>query len=195
MKTFGIKNSKCKSEFKKFFKKYHNKEIGLRRFEKIFCYKAIYDENEIDNFNDGKDKVRHKIIFDFVKRIIGGTENSYDSNELVDIIIDNDQYNKAIKDIAKNSIYFKNEEKNRALFFKTKGKYKPINDKNQMYYIKTIQSLLSLYCINLGIHKRIRKNKELMYTYLLSVDKQIKNIVEYKHNEINTVNKFKNLFD
>jgi hypothetical protein len=40
--------------------------------------------------------------------------------DLTDIIIDNDQYIRAISDISKNSIYFKNEEKNRALFFKAK---------------------------------------------------------------------------
>jgi hypothetical protein len=149
MKTFGIKNTKNKDDFKEFFKEYQNKEINLRRFEKIFCYKAIYDDNEIDNFNDGKDKARHKIIFDLINRLLCQNETNYNSDELVDIVIDNDQYVKAINDIAKNSIYFKNEEKNRALFFKTKGKYKPICDNNKQYYINTVQSLLSTYCINL----------------------------------------------
>jgi len=32
--------------------------------------------------------------------------------------------------LSTNSIYFKNEEKNRVLFFKSKGKMNPLSDKN-----------------------------------------------------------------
>lgn len=180
-KTFGIKKVKNKEEFIICFNEFCDKEIILRRFEKLFSYKIIYEDDEYDNFNDGKDKVRHRIIFDLIDRITEQNSRIYNSDELLNIVIDNDQYVRAIEDISKNSIYFKEEEKNRALFFKSKDKMKPINEKNQIYYMRVIQSLLNSYGINFVRGKRIRENKKLGYSYSLSVDKQIKNIVDHKH--------------
>lgn len=57
-KTFGIKSTKSKEEFIKFFNGFSDKEIVLRRFEKIFGYKTVYDDNEYDNFNDSKPKYK-----------------------------------------------------------------------------------------------------------------------------------------
>ena len=178
MKTFGLTNSKNKKSFINFYKKYNGKENIVKRYEKIFGYKMIYDEQEIDNFNDGKDKSRHIIIFDIINRLINKNKKKYTSDELIDIVIPHDQYIQAINDITKNSIYFKNEDKNRALFFKSKN----INTKkNNIYYMKTIQSILILYGINFKIHKRIRINSKLQYEYCLSVDEQIKNIIDFKY--------------
>lgn len=178
MKTFGLTNSKNKKSFINFYKKYNGKENIVKRYEKIFGYKMIYDEQDIDNFNDGKDKSRHIIIFDIINRLINKNKKKYTSDELIDIVIPHDQYIQAINDITKNSIYFKNEDKNRALFFKSKN----INTKkNNIYYMKTIQSILILYGINFKIHKRIRINNKLQYEYCLSVDEQIKNIIDFKY--------------
>lgn len=193
-RTFGIKYTKNKKMFKEFYDKYKDKEIHLRRYEKLFGYKDTYKGHDIDNFNDGKDKSRHKIIMDLVDRLMGQNQKFYDSNELVDIEIDNDQYIKAMEDISKNSIYFKNEEKNRALFFKKKGKIKPMDEKNKQFYANMVQSILGSYCIDLNRDKRSRKNKKRGFKYSLSVDKQIKNIVEYKHGEISKVDNYQELF-
>ena len=194
-KTFGIKNTKNKEEFITFFDKYSDKEIILRRFEKIFRYAANYNDDEnYDNFNDGKNKVRHRIIFDLINRLLEKNDEFYESDELIDIKIDNDQYVRAIKDIAKKSIYFKNEKKNRALFFKSKGILKPINDQNQIYYMRVIQLLLKNYGIYLVANGRERINGVQKYIYSLSADKQIKNIVEFKHNVYEKINIYKKLF-
>jgi len=336
MKTFGINDSGNKKEFSEFGRQFKRKIINFKRYEKLFGYKPIQDDEDdnIDNYNDGKDKARHKIIIDLVRRLTGNDEfieankksniiknngaidiendeeikirdkniiDIYD-NELVDsdtevndniisiydnelitsdnettqknnsdsdsdsdsdktsdnssddeasdeasdnssddeasdnssddeasdnssddeasdcepgniefledssdsdsdneeianeVIIDNEQYMKAIKDIAKNSLYFTNEQENRALFFKAKGKFKPINKRNQRFYTKTIKTLLDTYNIILEVKNRVRKNKKRVYIYSLSVGKQIKDIVQYKYGEVNKVNGFPNLF-
>ncbi len=112
MKTFGIKNARCIEEFKRFYKKFHTREIHIRRFEKFFGYKTIY-ENDIDNIDDGKDKSRHKIIIDILNRLTGN--DNYD--DLDDIMIISDNFNDRIEDIANYSIFFGNQEKNRLLLF------------------------------------------------------------------------------
>ena len=43
MKTFGLTNSKNKKSFINFYKKYNGKENIVKRYEKIFGYKMIYD--------------------------------------------------------------------------------------------------------------------------------------------------------
>lgn len=152
----------------------------MRRFEKIFGFKIIKYFNKIDNFDDAKDKIRHKIVFDLIDRLLEQNNKVYNNEELLDI--------------ASNSIYFKNEEKNRALFFKSKGKLRSLDEKTQVYYTNVIQSLLACYGISFNTGDRVCKNGKRTYVYSLSVDEQIKNIVEFKYNECNKVNFYKSLF-
>ena len=100
--------------------------------------------------------------------------------KLLNITMNNDQYVKSIKNIAKNSMYFKNEVKNRALFFKSKGKLKPINNKNQIYYTRVIQSILKSYGIILVANGQKQMNGIRKYSYSLSVDEQIKILLNLK---------------
>lgn len=194
MKTFGIINSKNKVEFKNFYKKYYNMEISFRRFEKIFQFKTNRDDNENDNFNDGNDESRHEIIFEILDFLTEQNKKYYTYDELIGVTIGNNQYVNAINNISNDSIYFKNEEINRALFFKTKGNLKPLHEQNMMHYVKTIQSLLAMYCINLNISKRVSIKGTRKYIYLLSIDKQIKNMIEFKYCDIDNIEEFKTLF-
>lgn len=195
LKVFGVSNASDKKEFKIFVNEYFGKEISVYRYEKLFCYKTKDTDTEYDNFNDGKEKVRHKIIFDLVNRLIGKEYDKYNAEELNDIVIDNVQYEKAIDDIAKNSLYFVNEKKNRPLFFKKKGNYATINKNNKQYYVKTVMALLESYNIFLRRGKRKRVKGNLEYEYSLSVDEQIKNIIEYKHGEANKVKGYPTIFN
>nr|URM61808.1 DEAD-like helicase [Mimivirus sp.]URM62531.1 DEAD helicase [Mimivirus sp.] len=168
IKNFGIRSSKNKNEFTKFYDLFNNKLSHIKRFAKFFRYN-IYDKDqnengshcdEIDNFNDGKDKVRHKIIVDFINRFLFLNKKCYNSEDLLNITINNDQYNKAIKDISINSFYFKNEEYNRSLFSIHKGKSKSFDNTNIKHYVNTIIHLLEMYGIKISRGKRVQINKK-----------------------------------
>ena len=175
-KKFKIKQNCSDDDMRIYLKLYLDKEIYLDRYYVSFGYKQL-DKYETDTFSDGKEKRRIAIITEFVNMLTGDDVDQLDDDELIDVEISNKQYTKAIKDISENSIYFKNEAENRALFFKKKGKFKPINDKNKQFYISTIQTLLESYNILLKRGKRVRKGKKREYSYSLSVDKQIRDIV------------------
>ena len=175
-KTFGIKSNCSKDDMRMYLYDYLDKEVNLHRYNVMFGYKQL-SNYETDTFSDGKEKLRIAIITEFVNMLTGDDVDQLDDDDLIDVKINNKQYTKAIKDISENSIYFKNEAENRALFFKKKGKFKTLNDKNKMFYVKTIQTLLESYNIKLNIDKRIRKGKKREYEYSLSVDEQIRDIV------------------
>lgn len=188
VKTFNVdSDTEHKDLLKEFIKKFHSKENSIRRFQKMFGYTPPKEEDDLDTMNDGKEKMRHKIIFDLVNRFLGNTHEKYNSSELVAITINGDEYDKAMKDIAENSIYFKDEKKNRLLFFKSKGNYAPINEKNKQFYANTVKTLLESYNIIIKRGKRKKIKNKLSYEYSLSVDEQIKNIVEYKFGKINQI--------
>ena len=219
-KTFGIKCTSNKNEFQKFFNKYHNKEISFKRFENFFGYidstLSDNDDESLDNFNDGKDKVRHKIIIDLINRITNqdkkkytasrdnaiGSKRSFDAalhyktDDFVEIIIDNKKYTEAIKDIINNSIYFSNENENRALFFKSKGKKIVFDDKkNHIGFTKFIQSLFINYGIILKTkRKRVKGTKIISYVYHLNVDPIFLKIADYKHKKTKEIDIYKDLF-
>ncbi len=70
------------------------------------------------------------------------------------------------------------------------------NNKTNKYYISTLQSILLSCGIILKRGDRIRIGKKREYQYLLSVDKQIKNIIQFKYGEISNIGikKYNNLF-
>lgn len=185
IESFGIQNTENKLEFNEFVHEFYSKKNSLIRLENFFG-----PESNIDELNQ-KDKTRLKIIIDLINRLTGKNKKSYTIDELMDNI-DNEQYVEAMKDIAENSHYFTNEEENKSLFFTTK--YIPVEDRNNIYYIATVQVLLATCGIHFGRGNRIRKNKKRVYIYSLYVDKQIKNIVEYKHGQVNKVKGFPTIF-
>lgn len=194
-KTFGIKNTENKEDFVGLFDDCSKKEISIKKYEWLNKYKIRGDDdNEFENINDGKEKLRHSIIFDILNRFPKKKNTIIADTKSLNITMSNDQYVKSIEDIAKNSLYFKNEVKNRALFFKSKGKLKPINNKNQIYYTRVIQSILKSYGIILVATGQKQINGIRKYSYSLSVDEQIKNIVEFKYGECDKINFYKSLF-
>ena len=195
-KRFGIKNTEDEEEFMRFFNDFSKKELTVKKYERLNKYKSMNDNNddEFDNVNDGKEKTRHIMLFDILNRFPQKNGVKITNTKSLNITMTNDQYVKSIKNIAKNSIYFKNEAKNRALFFKSKGKLKPINKKNQIYYTRIIQSLLNSYGIILVANGQKQINGIRKYSYSLSVDEQIKNIVEFKYGECDKINFYESLF-
>ena len=204
-KAFGIKNTADKKQFIKFYNKYSKREIDVIRYEMLFGYRAFDEHSDIDTYDTGKEKVRHKIIFDIVARLMGNNKKKkFKSDKLVDVKIDNKQYAERIQDIANNSLYFKDEIKHRPLFFKSKKINKPNqnniaknidkNNKNNMYYMRIIQSLLEKYCIDFVTTKRQKIKGEEIRSYTLSINKDIKNIIEFKHNECKDIKIYKDLF-
>ena len=189
METFGINNSCNKKEFAKFYQIYCTKQVNVKRFERFFGFQNI--DHNIDNYDDGKDRARHKLIIDIINRMLGQNKQSYCLAQFKDKILQEDHYKAAIKDIMENSLYFANEEKNRALFFKSKCTRKT---SDTLHCIHTVQTLLASYSVNLKRVKRKQVNKKVSFEYSLSVNKQIKNIVQFKYNETDTVKGFPEIF-
>lgn len=195
-KTFGIKCTKNDEEFKRFYHNYRNKIIIFKRFEKLFgyipCDTNINDGKKYDNLNDGKDKLRHNIILDLIKRLVGKDINNV--NDLIDIKIGNKDYIKAVHDIAQNSIYFENEQGNRALFHKSKkDKMNLDNDKNLPLYTRFLKNILADYGISLSAH-RVRNNNTRFHNYEINVDIEFKKIADFKHKKTYSIDIYKDLF-
>jgi hypothetical protein len=162
----------------------------------------------MDTHEDGKNRVGIKIVVDLLNRLTGNKLKKYKPHQLVDIVIDHKQYLDAITDISKNSIYFKNEEANRPLFLKKKKNRAPINDKNRKSYNAVVKALLASYGIDLKIKsmKRLRLKKTsktskqptyrpCIYTYSLCVNRQLINIIKYKHGIDTKVNGYPTIYN
>lgn len=121
--------------------------------------------DDYDNLSNAKKKLMNKIIVDILNRFLEKNNAKYSSSQLVDVFIYGEQYGKGMLDIAKNSLYFNNEENNRSLFFKNKGKFLEAGQKNKQHYSKTVQTLLSLFGINLEICGK----KELMASLYVNI--------------------------
>ncbi|AAV50285.1 hypothetical protein [Acanthamoeba castellanii mimivirus] len=184
MRDLGL-NSKIKDKkLRELLNEYLDDRTAIRRYEILFGY---HKETKKDNIFNEKEKAKISIIIDLVNRLIGKkytklTDNIFKNGSKQHIIIENKQYNKAISDIIDNSIYFKDEEKNRALFYSRPGRFKPATDKeSRIAYAKRIQNLLNSYNINLKSFERKSKNGKRGFTYSLCVDEQIRDIVRNKY--------------
>lgn len=149
------------------------KEYKIYRYELLFGFKKLSDFDE-DTFAVGKERVRQKIIVDFVNQF---TNKRHTKLEVIDVYgkkISNNQYKTAVNYIYKNSIYFKDEEKYRAIFYGKKidnrvvfkpkkdgpgsksAKKSLANKQNYNHCINTIRRLLELYNIKLRVCDRFR---------------------------------------
>jgi hypothetical protein len=182
IQNFGITDTSNVTEFDEFTREFYNKTNTLIRFEKFFGFIA----------KERRDRAEIKIIIDLVNRLLRENNKYYNMDDLIDITIDNDQYLEAIDDIMNNSVYFNNEEENRPLFFIHKNKSAENN--SQQHYTRIIQNILATYGINFGIKKRVRQGKKLIYDYILSLDKQIRNIIQFKHGLKNKVKGYPTIF-
>ena len=181
-KTWKINKDISADEMLEYLKNYLDKEIYLYRGELILGYKKLAEFDK-DTFSDGKERVRCKVVVEFVSKLISKKLTELKISDVDNIKISNEQYIKAIKDIANNSIYFKDEEKYRSLFFKKKGKINH-NDKNHLIHCaKTLQKLLESYNIHLQRGNRKRNKGKQKYEYSLTVDERIMKIIENKYNK------------
>ncbi|AAV50284.1 hypothetical protein [Acanthamoeba castellanii mimivirus] len=195
MKTFGITDSSHQEEFIEFYNEYASKIVIIRRFERFFSYDKQYNEIDynLNHHNDGKDKLRDKIILEFINFILGKNKTNYKSDSL-SYILSQDEHNTAVLTVAEQSMYFANEDKFRPLFNKNKGKFKEINEFNFKHYFETVQAILRSYGIDYCRGKRKRINGGREFEYSLSVNKQIRDIIDFKYGLSDSVNDFPNLF-
>jgi len=193
IKTFGITDTSDREVLKDFFTKFYDKELRFKRFVDFFGYGRFDDTDDYDNLTVSKKKLRNKLVVDILNRFLGKKRKRYDN--LVNRIIDGNQYGKALKDISKNSLYFKKESNNRSLFFKSKGKSGPLSGKTRQFYSNTIQNMLGLFGIELKRGKRVKIGKKLQFMYSLSVDKQIKKIADFKYGKKDDIDIYSELFN
>jgi len=147
-----------------------------------------------DNLSTAKKMLRNKIIIDILNRLLGANGLKYSSDDLIDLTIDSTLYRGRLDDVIHNSIYFKDEKKNRSLFSKSKEKVFVSDEQKKMHNSKTIQSLLDTCSIQLIRGKRSSSGGRL-YDYSLSVDKQIKNIIDMKYGADIETNEYNGLFN
>ncbi|AGD93093.1 hypothetical protein LBA_01177 [Megavirus lba] len=181
-KKLGIKKEIDNDKMKLLLDKFLDKQYLLERYETLFGYKKISDTND-DSKGKNKERIKRKIINDFVNRLLGKNYNKLDDSKLKHVIIEHDKYNKAINDIINNSMYFKDEEKYRPLFGKKSGKLKsdPKNKKAIQYYVNTLIDILKSYNIILKVERYYKNKGERLCTHSLSVDKQVKDIIYNKY--------------
>lgn len=134
----------------------------------------------IKHQNYNNDELKRKIVFEFINKLLCKNKEYYNPNELVNVKINEEQFMKAIDDISKKSIYFKNESEYWNLFFDTE--YKPTIAYNNKYYFNTMKSILELYSIHLR-KKNIKSGGVSKCIYILSIDKNIKKIADHDFNE------------
>ncbi|QTF48902.1 hypothetical protein qu_975 [Acanthamoeba polyphaga mimivirus] len=149
------------------------------------------DNDESNNCFDDKEKERDKIIIDMLNIIIGKKKTNY---KCIDYILSEQEYKFAILSVVEKSIFFSNEQKNRVLFGKSKGESRKTNEFNIKNYIGTIKTIFEDYGILFKRGSRRRINGIPVYNYYLSVNKQIKDIVDFKYGYVNNVKEFPNLF-
>lgn len=196
-KTFGITKTDDKGQFSTFFSQYQYETFKFKRFETLLGYHKYRNDNELDTYGDAKEKARQKIMIDLLNLILDKNRKTYTLEQLSKITFNSKQYNDIIDNIIEHSLYFANENKNRALFFKAKGSsyVKAKTKQSRRYYISTIQAILSKYYINLKRGKQKKKNGKCTFEYSLSVDKEIQSIVKFKHDGEEYDNKdFSSLF-
>lgn len=177
----GIKNI---NQFELFFCKYYPKQIHYLRYEKMFGYITDIDLNN---------KLRIKIIFNFINILSNLKKSSYTPDDLKCITITTEQFNQRIKKISIDSIYYKNEEYNRSLFFKTKGVTAPYSDETKLTYEANIRLLFDWYNIALR-SRRVQKNKIQSIVHDICIDNEMKNLVEFKHGIVDKVANYDLIF-
>jgi hypothetical protein len=144
----------------------------------------LYDDNEmkriaktldINHSKYNNEELEREIVFDFINRLLQKNNPRYDPNELINVKISERQFVKAIDDISKNSIYFRNEAEYCNLFFDTK--YKTTIMRNEKYYFDTIKSILKLFAIHLKKTKR-KLHGKIVRVYMLTINKEIKRMAD-----------------
>lgn len=190
---FGIKNTDDRELLNCFLDEFSSQEITCRRFEDFFRYKKVSDDDEYDNLSTASKKMRNDIVVDLLEFLTGKKKKIY-TPDYLNIEISGPDYDKRLTDIVKKSMYFTKEDESRPLFFQPKSKNKQFSEENKQHYTNTIQSILRVYGIIFKATKRVRYQGKLGYQYLLSVDEQIRNIVNLKYGLPSDAKEYEPLF-
>lgn len=180
--NFGISQDISKKQMRKYLESYLGKELMLQRFELLFGYANISDENSYEyTINEGKEKVRHDIVINFINLLLNKKYTKLIIKNVANIVIQPDQYAKAITNIMNKSIYSKNIEKYSSLFFGKKSKFCSKTNKSKShckaYYVNILRKILDYY----GIVFRNGTHKKHGYEHILTVNKHMLDIVNNKH--------------
>lgn len=197
MKTLGLFDDTNNRMMFGYLEQFLDKEYMIYRYELLFGYK------ELNDVTNTKEKVRLEIVINLVRLLTNKKHVlPLKVKHVNEVKLNNEQYNTAMRRIYKHSLYFNDEAKYRALLYGKKGiKYNygsktavnPWSDaKFKKRITATIQSVLDSYNIKLRRNNNDRKqsNKKRGYGYILSIDKQIKDIIDNKYaDNINLLNK------
>jgi len=187
IKLFGLKPNVSAGRLTKYLEIYIDNEIKFVRYKRLFGLEQLTERaNEVDTFSDGKEKCRLKIIVNMYNLLTARNHKNMTLPEFKARTLSETAYKKGMNRIVRESIYYRNPYKYHALFFQKKfTKKKDYGNRQQRKAtqadMQTIIKLFASYGIILRRGHQTQKKKKRMYTYLLSVDKQIKNIV---HNKI-----------
>jgi len=182
-KTFCVKKNAPKGEMEKQLKMYYGKETQLCKVELLLDYKKLPDFDK-DTFRDGKERTRKSIVTDLIKRLIGKKEGDLELDDVKNVTIPHAKYIAALKNIVSKSIYFKNPDKYRCLYFKSKSKseIKTSDKQFQAKCTKFLQSILASYGVKLRMNKNVKTKKGIReFQYSLCVDEHIVDIIERKY--------------
>ena len=160
-----------------------DKEGTLSSTSFLFGYKKL-PKDKIDTLENGKERARQNIVIDLIEYLIG-EELDEVTVDKVNCTLSQEQYDKAIKHIQKDSKYFKDEQMNRMLFFKNNNKTKFTDDNSKIKCVAIINSLLGRYSIKLRKGKAKISQGVKKFEYSLSVDKQMMDIIIKKYGNQN----------
>jgi hypothetical protein len=195
-----------KTKFETYLNVYLGNEVRYDRYKRMFDIDSDIDSTDVDDFTRvpvftkkiqhqfdtmtrAKEKSRLKIIVDMYNLFSGKSHKGFQLPEFKRRTLLESEYKKGMNRIVNSSIYFKDAYHNHSLFFQSKSrlekpksgsKTKKRNFVASKSHIRFIKDLLKTYNIIIKEGKRIQKNKKREYTYLLSLDREIKNIVHCK---------------
>lgn len=191
VRRFKIKNSKCEKEFRKLYEEFCPKEEILTNYEYLFYGKVPKYINH--GSYDTNDMVKNcEKVINLLNILTGKNKESYANINLKYRVISHKEFPNLITDIAKKSEFYKDEASSRISFVLPPGETKPIDEGGRASYTRTIQSVLKNYGIILKRHKKTGNSRK--YSYTLSVDERIKNMIDYINGVTRDVEGYKKLF-
>ena len=183
MNNYGITDCKKSDEFRRFAYGYYTTDPTS--FEMMFGYQKP----------DNMRKHSIKIIVDILNLLLSRDEKSYCLEELIDIKISSTEYDAALVEL-KESAYFVNQEENQLYFAANKkgGSNYANSMPGKVSYTITLQSILSTFFIIFKTNHKKRINGILKAQYLLTIDPDIQNIIDFKYGRTDSVQSYPTIF-
>lgn len=195
MEFFGIKNSDDHEEFRKFYNEFHDKVRTIKKYENMFYGSNNGDNPSFDYIDDvnnkEKEEARIKVIVDLINRLTNKDEKHYKASDIHNIVISVPQYVHVLKNIHK-SLFFKKEERSRELFIMPKNILGSFESEKQRQFSMMLNNIFKFYGIIFEAGQA--KGRRRVRTRILTLDKRIKNIVDFKRGRCDKVKGYKNIF-